>query len=656
MEGANADNVRPPTQTRARSIAQTVHSQAPTLPSKQTEEESSDTSSEGTVDGSKQSSTRAEHEETVEEAQTERQKETENQFLSKPGIVQPRVESRTPARDRPENPKGKALTHPLYTEGLEAIIEQQEKEITRPKTPIRPKANQRQRQPLDRQRKDPSPPKRTPRQQDRGDKRRDPSARKRDPSARKKRKRTPSPKERGRKRDPSAHRDRKRHGKEHSPSRHRSKKQKKEVRLQPRRDKTKSRTRHGSRRKRAATLARRSSSGSRARAEKVEKLSREIRKGVAGKERFSDYPKSAFAMTAEIFVGVGYTSWDKVKTIQQTARDFLLADLRRPENRRSLEDLTLLLDIFDVYECQRKNTNPKDPKYEAVTISEAMRHWKPNMKDLSGNLKPSQDLCNHFSLEIARGKLLSPPVFPYVVPDLSKKPWAVQEPAHTSALESWQKLQQSHKRPGTQDLSINQWFLYNLRYVLAGDLAGAWSPFGGLAAQMNHIGIVLDLAVTEHSGVALSYDLQVKNLAKQMAETDREKNKVEGLLSDLNQTIKNNVLREFGIMPTYTSHKAKAQKGTKDKGRGDKGKGKGKKSDKRGRQRDNAWGKNSQPQQQQQTQQQQNQQQQQQQKTWNNDWQNDWTQQNKPDEPAPDQQQEPSASQKTTAMKKQPRN
>ena len=157
----------------------------------------------------------------------------------------------------------------------------------------------------------------------------------------------------------------------------------------------------------------------------------------------------------------------------------MLADLRRPENRRPLEDMALLLGISDVYERQRKNTNPKDPKYEAVTIHEAMKRWKPNMKDLAGHLKPSKDLCNHFSLEIARGKLLSPPVFPYVAPDLAKKPWAIQSPAQTSALDSWRKLQKSHKRPGAKDLSINQWFLYNLRYVPAGDLAGAWPPFWG---------------------------------------------------------------------------------------------------------------------------------------------------------------------------------
>ena len=35
-------------------------------------------------------------------------------------------------------------------------------------------------------------------------------------------------------------------------------------------------------------------------------------------------------------------------------------------------------------------------------------------------------------------------------------------------------------------------------------------PFGGQADQKGHIGIVLDLEVTEHAGASLPYDMQVK--------------------------------------------------------------------------------------------------------------------------------------------------
>ena len=209
----------------------------------------------------------------------------------------------------------------------------------------------------------------------------------------------------------------------------------------------------------------------------MEKLAKEIRRGVAGNELFADYERPAFAKIAESFAAVGYTSWGKVKTLQKTARDFILADLRRPDNRRTLGDIKLLLGIFDVYERRRKNTNLKDPTYEAATIHDAMKRWMPNMKDLSDHLKPSQDICHQFPLGIAKGEL-SPPVFPYVVPDLSKKPWAAQEPPHTSSLGTWKKLQKAHKGPGCRALSINQWFLYNHRYILSGDLTGALPPLG----------------------------------------------------------------------------------------------------------------------------------------------------------------------------------
>ena len=202
MEGVNADNVRPPTQTRTRSTAQTVHAQAPTTQSEVQSKNtwgSSDTPSDGDEEGSNQSSNKAEHEDTACETQAEKEKDKENQFLSKPETAQQRGESRTPARDRPEPLKEKALVRPLRTEGLEAMIEHQKKDMPspKPKPTARQTDNQRQRKPQDR-RRDPSAPKRIQRHQDHGARRSGPSARKRDPSARKKRNQTPSPQHRER--------------------------------------------------------------------------------------------------------------------------------------------------------------------------------------------------------------------------------------------------------------------------------------------------------------------------------------------------------------------------------------------------------------------------------------------------------------------------
>ena len=157
--------------------------------------------------------------------------------------------------------------------------------------------------------------------------------------------------------------------------------------------------------------------------------------------------------------------------------------------------------------------------------------------------------------------------------------------------------------------------------------------------------IVLDIAVTEHAGVDLSYDLQVKNLAKQLVETDREKNKAECLLTEINQTIKNNCLMEFGIIPAYTNLKTSAVKNSdKDKGKGNKDHigGKGKKQDKRGKHRenlqpDNTWGKNNRKDQPQPT---------------RNDWaNNNWSQNTQKSEETPETQPDADPSPKTPTRK-----
>ena len=87
MEGPIADNVRPP-QPRSSSIAQTVHSQAPTLPSiqksnKETNNEIPD-SSEATP--SDHESIRADHAEDPIDEQTPETLTKAGQLLSKPAI------------------------------------------------------------------------------------------------------------------------------------------------------------------------------------------------------------------------------------------------------------------------------------------------------------------------------------------------------------------------------------------------------------------------------------------------------------------------------------------------------------------------------------------------------------------------------------------
>ena len=42
--------------------------------------------------------------------------------------------------------------------------------------------------------------------------------------------------------------------------------------------------------------------------------------------------------------------------------------------------------------------------------------------------------------------------------------------------------------------------------MITADLCDDWLPFGGLAAQLNNLSIILHLATTESIAVALAYD------------------------------------------------------------------------------------------------------------------------------------------------------
>ena len=49
-----------------------------------------------------------------------------------------------------------------------------------------------------------------------------------------------------------------------------------------------------------------------------------------------------------------------------------------------------------------------------------------------------------------------------------------------------------------------------LRFILAGDLAGAWASFGGLAAQFTHLGTLLVIASAENAMSDMANDREVR--------------------------------------------------------------------------------------------------------------------------------------------------
>ena len=331
----------------------------------------------------------------------------------------------------------------------------------------------------------------------------------------------------------------------------------------------------------------------------TESLCREIRRETEGRERFAKFRKKDYLYTSRLFNLAGYHTVECIRPMQEQARQYYLADLRRGRgHRKPLKELRLTLEIFALFPIQK---DEEKPRYEEVTIPVKLRRWAPSLQDLKGLLLPDQDECNHFSFELAKGRCKKPPMIPFITGELHKQPWMPPQEAHSRALDSWKNLQKTHKRPSTLELGFQSWIAYNLRFIMAGDLCGAWDTFGGLAAQLTHLGTVMNLAITENATIAQTYDKKVRTYAHELSKFRQREKDIIDLLKNEDQRIKRDTLRDCGTTQTFVK-KDQNQKGGKDKPprkdrkRGDKGK-KGDKGGKGGKRprwwdNDNSWKKN----------------------------------------------------------------
>ena len=168
----------------------------------------------------------------------------------------------------------------------------------------------------------------------------------------------------------------------------------------------------------------------------------------------------------------------------------------------------LVLGLVDAFQTKMKNS--KDPRIEEVQIPRAMEKWAPSLTQLSGILIPGQEMVNFFTNELARGQKGVPAYTPFVTCDLTSEPWVPLGPASPRSHDQWKRLQTTHKRQTDQPMSFQLFTLNYIRFAFAGDLAGAWEEFGGLAAQWFHLGPLLGIATTENAMAAIAYGRSVR--------------------------------------------------------------------------------------------------------------------------------------------------
>ena len=72
------------------------------------------------------------------------------------------------------------------------------------------------------------------------------------------------------------------------------------------------------------------------------------------------------------------------------------------------------------------------------------------------------------------------------------------------------------------------WLLYQMRFLIAPDLAGDWAAFGGISAQLNHLDILMNISITDSASVALPYGRLARGF---LSERERSRREVSGVNS-----------------------------------------------------------------------------------------------------------------------------
>ena len=155
-------------------------------------------------------------------------------------------------------------------------------------------------------------------------------------------------------------------------------------------------------------------------------------------------------------------------------------------------------------------------------------------------------MVNFPTREITKAKKKRPAYHPHGTPGLSKEPWRPFYPDHTKAPECRRPLNASRKKPSPLGLRSQAFIFYNLRFLLAGDLAGCWAPVGGIAVQMAHIGLILNMAIVENAATAMTYAEQFREKASHLARQRAAAVDWAHFLSEEEDVVGKNVLRELG--------------------------------------------------------------------------------------------------------------
>ena len=238
----------------------------------------------------------------------------------------------------------------------------------------------------------------------------------------------------------------------------------------------------------------------------VAALENELNELIRTHARFADRTVLGIRATAVDFVRYRIRSMDAIRRPTKEARKFPIDDLRKIE-KKNFPALSFTIELFDHLPVNVQNECSEDKvRCAEIDIPRALTNLAPQLTGLTGLLRPGQKMRNWIQHERAKGLSKIPPYAPYLVPALSSSPWLPDVTEHRDSHEYWTKNSRQAKRKLVpQELPVQSWLLYHMRFLMAGECCSAFVVFGGLCAQLNLISDVLNLCVTESAGLGLTY-------------------------------------------------------------------------------------------------------------------------------------------------------
>ena len=118
--------------------------------------------------------------------------------------------------------------------------------------------------------------------------------------------------------------------------------------------------------------------------------------------------------------------------------------------------------------------------------------------------RPEQAMGNFATSEMAKASPTAAAYRAYIVPELSKRPWIPQNPDRERSITAWNNKMRG-LRSG-QPMNMQSSIFYRIRFIADADLEVVSPHFGGVVAQWDLIGAVLNLAIIDSPFADMEYD------------------------------------------------------------------------------------------------------------------------------------------------------